>query len=336
MAYLDSIMPGGQVSRVAAMGSAVKEYNDRDDRIAELEAELEEVRKQRKSLDTEADMGKYKFLYDADPGTYTNVMMQKATQKKTDTQQKMDAWKQSSIAMEDARYKVAYWQQKKKEALDAQDTDRYNEAKIELSRAEAGYRRAMRDNDVLRKQVGSQFGFTDDEFVEPKNQGTKVATKQVVSEQQDDLEQDEDPNVAQMEAFNRLKKEINDIDLNFDNEPVDIENERNPRAEQARAMLNDIRKQIEENVSVEAGKDKLLEDVRKKEQELEKYLKPAKYGGPKRKLKPGDWKKATTGKTKKQLETMDTEFLKQAWRDGNHEPNLKAVLIIKGVNPDIL
>jgi hypothetical protein len=316
---------------------------DRTNRIAELDKKIADLKNRIANWDGEGAIARYKFVYENDPSAYLtrfqnlrtheqakeladinhkNAMeLQKESQKRTDTQQKMDAWKQSSIEMDEARYNVNYWQQKANEALNARDRSRYEEAVIELKRANAKLKRASRNSESLEKQMSAHFG------LDNAQEGNAPVNFNV---------DQNDPNIAGIDRFHALNKRLNDIDLSFGSQPLDYKKQMLPKINETELLLGQLRNEIESTVTNEKDKDDLLKGVRDKQAELDRFKTPAKYGGPKRKMQPGDWLKATTGKTKLQLEAMGTEFLKQAWRDGNKEENLKAVLIKKGVNPDVL
>lgn len=347
MSYLDQILPqdskSAQILGMANGRARASQESYRDNRIAEIDRRIAELSEQIANWDGEGAIARYNFVYENDPSGYMNryqatrsqeyakeladinhknaMALQKESQKRTDTQQKMDAWKQSSIAMDEARYNVSYWQQKVKEAEDARDLAKYDEASIELNRANAAYKRASRDFDALHKQMSKHFGL---------DNGQEDGAPAVPMGAEGD-----DPKRSQIQAYQGLMKDINDINLNFGNKPIDYENERNPKAELAQQQIDQARAMIENDVTDEKTKDDLLEAVRKKQEELDKYMESEKYGGPKRKMKPGDWKKAVDAKnpdgqplTKAQLAKMGYKFLLKAKQEGATNPNLDGAIAI--------
>lgn len=169
MAYLDSIMPGSRVQQVSAMGAAVKEYNDRDARIAELEKELAEIREQKKSLDVEADMGRYKFQYEADPSTYTNVMqsrrnaeetrrIREANEKATAKSQDQSALKELGTGMFTAYYAIQSAENALKEAIESGNPVAIRNAKTTLSQEKALYKKHKDQYDLLAAKVMKDLG----------------------------------------------------------------------------------------------------------------------------------------------------------------------------------
>lgn len=164
MAYLDSIMPGSRVQQVSAMGAAVKEYNDRDARIAELEKELAEIREQKKSLDVESEMGKYKFQYDADPSTYTTYKqnlrtaeqtekIRKATEDATKQSNAKNQWNSLSDKREAAEWALRAAESNFEEADRNGNVDAMNKAKDEIER----YTKAVRKLDNQMEALRDKF-----------------------------------------------------------------------------------------------------------------------------------------------------------------------------------
>ena len=169
MAYLDSIMPGSQVPRVVAMGSAVKEYNDRDTRIADLEAELAEIRKQKASLDTEADMGKYKFLYEGDPSTYVGVQqarrnaeetrrIREANEAATSQANILNSWKSAGLNTEQNYYSMLNAKNEFEAAKGTKNHELVQKTKTAFKQAEAAYNRSLREQEELGAKVAEMFG----------------------------------------------------------------------------------------------------------------------------------------------------------------------------------
>lgn len=164
MAFIDSIMPGSRVQQVSAMGAAVKEYNDRDARIAELEKELAEIREQKKSLDTEAEMGKYKFQYEADPSTYTTYKqnlrtaeqtekIRKATEDATKQSNAKNQWNSLSDKREAAEWALRAAESNFEEADRNGNVDAMNKAKDEIER----YTKAVRKLDNQMEALRDKF-----------------------------------------------------------------------------------------------------------------------------------------------------------------------------------
>lgn len=167
MAYFDAIMPKNTGTEILSMANESANASARDARsarIAELENELAEIRKQRASLDTEAEMGKYKFQYDADPSTYTTLMQNRRTAAQTEKIRKAteDATKQSNAQnqwnnLSDKR-EVAEWalrsaKNKFAEAERTGNTAGMREARDEIER----YTRAVGSIDNQMDKIRNKF-----------------------------------------------------------------------------------------------------------------------------------------------------------------------------------
>ena len=146
------------------MGAAVKEYNDRDARIAELEKELAEIREQKKSLDVEADMGRYKFQYDADPSTYMGYKqnlrtaeqtekIRKATEDATKQSNAQNQWNSLSDKREAAEWALRAAESNFEEADRNGNVDAMNKATNEIER----YTKAVRKLDNQMEALRDRF-----------------------------------------------------------------------------------------------------------------------------------------------------------------------------------
>lgn len=201
MSYFDSILPKDRPS-VQILGAAnesarAEQWNADSDRLKALEAELAEIRKQKAAYDPEAEMGKYKFLYDADPSTYTNYQqnkrnaatteaIRKANEEATKASNAQTAWRQLLIDDETEKYKKIDAEDRAKKALAAGDMDAYTEAMKQAKRSEATMARYARDKEQYRSKFGKMLGMdTGDEVV-------------------DDYDPEKDPNVANLKKFNEI------------------------------------------------------------------------------------------------------------------------------------
>lgn len=167
MAYFDAILPkttGTEILSMANESANASARDARSARIAELENELAEIRKQRASLDTEADMGKYKFLYDADPSTYTTYQQNKRTAAQTEAIRKAteDATKQSNAQNQwnslGDKLEVAQWalrsaQNKFVEAERNQNVAGMRDARDEIER----YTKSVKTLEAQRDQIRNKF-----------------------------------------------------------------------------------------------------------------------------------------------------------------------------------
>lgn len=167
MSYFDSILPKNTGTEILGMANESAEASARDARsarIAELEAELAEIRKQKQSLDVEADMGRYKFQYDADPSTYTSVMqnrrnaeqtekIRKATEDATKQSNAQNQWNSLSDKREAAEWALRAAESNFEEADRNGNVDAMNKAKDEIER----YTKAVRKLDNQMEALRDRF-----------------------------------------------------------------------------------------------------------------------------------------------------------------------------------
>lgn len=205
MAYIDYIIPkesmSGKILGTANDMKAKEVSSDRSARIAELEAELADIRKRRQNLDIEGEMGRYKFQFDADPSTYMNYKqnkrnaaqteaIRKATEEATKASNAQTAWRQLLIDEETEKYKKIDAEDRAKKALAAGDMDAYTEAMKQAKRSEATLARYDRDKNQYRSKFGKLLGLdTGDEVVA-------------------DYDAENDPNVVNLKKFNEIASGI--------------------------------------------------------------------------------------------------------------------------------
>lgn len=167
MAYFDSILPkttGTEILSMANESANASARDARSARIAELENELAEIRKQRASLDTEADMGKYKFQYEADPSTYTTLMQNRRTAAQTEKIRKAteDATKQTSAQnmwnnLADKK-EVATWALRDAErAFDEAERNQNVAGMRDAKDAIERYKKSIKTTDAKLEKLRNQF-----------------------------------------------------------------------------------------------------------------------------------------------------------------------------------
>lgn len=167
MSYFDSILPKNTGTEILGMANESVEASARDARsarIAELEAELAEIRKQKQSLDVEADMGRYKFQYDADPSTYMGYKqnlrtaeqtekIRKATEDATKQSNAQNQWNSLSDKREAAEWALRAAESNFEEADRNGNVDAMNKAKDEIER----YTKAVRKLDNQMEALRDRF-----------------------------------------------------------------------------------------------------------------------------------------------------------------------------------
>ena len=170
--FFDAILPNAKSTQILALANESAKTGEADNRlarIAELEAELEDIRKRKAASDVEDAMGRYKFVYDGDPSVLTNYRqqkrneqmnteMRKATEDATRSSNLQSAWKQNGIDLEVARYDLAAAQNAYNEAKGAGDTAAMRRAITDINRAKAKYDRVARENETLRSKLMTSLG----------------------------------------------------------------------------------------------------------------------------------------------------------------------------------
>ena len=210
MSYFDSILPKNTGTEILGMANESANASARDARsarIAELEAELAEIRKQKASLDTEADMGKYKFQYDADPSTYTTYKqnlrtaeqtekIRKANEKATDKSQNQNMLKELGTGLFTSQYSIQAAENAVKEAIASGNPAAIRSAKTTLSREQANYRRLKSQYDTVAAKVMKDLGVDE---VKATESAEAAAAK---------LDLDNDSDVLAATEYDNLKADI--------------------------------------------------------------------------------------------------------------------------------
>ena len=295
-------------------------------RIAEIDRELAELRAKLDSDDVEEAMGRYKFLYDADPSTLTNYHQQKRTEKMNAEMRKateaatresnlQTAWKQNGIDLEVARYDLAAAQNAYNEAKGAGNTDAMKRAMTEVKRAQAKYDRVSRENETLRDKMmtslGISLGVEGNDTPEVNDGDEKYAN-----------------DIAEAEAIKKLdgSLELLDKQIVVDNVNVD----KKTKAANVKQWLADIAKAkadvSESNLSTEQQNARLakLADMEKK---VRDYAKPKPKGGQGTTPTTEDYQKTLDGLTTKgQLVAKGYRWLTAAKNAGATHKYLDAAI----------
>lgn len=141
-------------------------------RIAEIQNRLAEIAEEKKKYSLEEDMGKYKFLYDADPSTLTSYKqnmrtaeqtekIRKATEDATKASNAQTAWKQLLIDEEAEKYNLSAMQNKAKQALESGNKAEYIAAKNDEARANAKLSRISKDKELFKNKFAKMLGIED-------------------------------------------------------------------------------------------------------------------------------------------------------------------------------
>jgi hypothetical protein len=251
--------------------------NPNSERIAQLEARLAEIAKERKAFDTEEEMGKYKFLYEGDPSTYVTVKQNKrnaeetkkireANDRKADRENLRNSWKESGTSLLVARYDLADAENAYRQAVASGDPDGISKAGIARSRALANYQTKLRENDILRAKVYESFGIKD----EPGSD-TKVT---------DPYAPENDENYRSAQTLQRSK---NDLDLlekevKTDNIAIDKTLKKEKIAEWT-SRLDELEGKVKASTLDDKNRGTLETQIQSIREAIRNFGKPAGKGG---------------------------------------------------------
>lgn len=275
--YFDAILP--QSTGVDILNTANDAArSDRSARIAELERELAEIRKQKAQFSEEGEMGKYKFLYDADPSAYMNYRqnmrnaeqtekIRKATEDATKASNLQQLWKQNNIDIETTKYSLEAAQQAYGQAKANNDQAGMEKADLEIRRQQGILNRLGKQQKQLSSQLFKDFDFGED--VETVGNGAdKKASKSL----------EEDKAVA--DDIEIISRNIDDIQKRVKTDNINIdqtEKEENVRVWSKE--LDELEKAVKDSPLSEANKTPYLNKIRDTREAIREYAKPGNKGG---------------------------------------------------------
>ena len=207
---LPSIKPGlvdptmAEVMRDDMVGKQWRYTDAAEDRIRELDEEIAKYKQELASYDTESEMGKYKFVWEGDPSTYTTVQQNKrnaeetrkireASEAATKASNAQTAWKQLALNTEEEKYKLASAQNRANEAMATGNRSAYIEAMTDVKRSEAALTRFQREQAEYRKKFADMLGVA----LEDDTKAQDVAYKA-----------EGDENVKGIDAYEQLKANL--------------------------------------------------------------------------------------------------------------------------------
>lgn len=255
-------------------------------RIAEIDKRLAEIKKEKERLQNgglEEAMGKYKFLYDADPSTYMQYKqnlrnaeqtekIRKATEDATKASNLQSQWKQNGIDMEVANYDLAAAQNEFKNAQGNNDSNGMQNALLKMKQAQAKKNRLSRENDILRSKL-----FKDLE----------------VGEVKDDTDYSEyEKGIAGADDVSKLQRAVEATKKSIAVDNVSIKKEDKAKfVEEKTAELDKQEAAIKNSPLNEDNKTKLLAIVEDSRKALKDYGKSSGKGGQGVKLTKEDYGK---------------------------------------------
>lgn len=218
---LPSIKPGlvdptmAEVMRDDMVGKQWRYTDAAEDRIRELDAEIAKYKQELASYDTESEMGKYKFVWDGDPSTYTTVQQNKrnieetrkireASEAATKASNAQTAWKQLVLNMEDEKYKLASAQNRANEARATGNRSAYVEAMNDVKRSEAALTRFQREQAEYRKKFADMLGVAIEDDTKPQDVAYNA---------------EDDDNVKGIDIYEQLKAKLDKGKTDLRNRP---------------------------------------------------------------------------------------------------------------------
>lgn len=195
------------MARVMRDDMVRRDYQFTDDaeaRLREIDEKIAKYKQELASYDTESEMGKYKFVWEGDPSTYTTVQQNKrnadetrkireASEAATKASNAQTAWKQLALNTEDEKYKLASAQNRANEALATGNRSAYIEAMNDVKRSEAALTRFQREQAEYRKKFADMLG---------------VALEDDTKAQDVAYNAEGDDNVKGIDAYEVLKTEL--------------------------------------------------------------------------------------------------------------------------------
>ena len=147
---------------------------DNSAKIEQITRRLAEIREEKKALDTEKEMAEYKYLYEADPSSYMNLMHNRKTSEQTEQIRKgseeatrqanlQSAYKENSNGLMVAQYDLAEARNQLQAAYaDGTDPNAIARARNAFNRAQANYNKLAKENEVLRGRVMKSLGMVEE------------------------------------------------------------------------------------------------------------------------------------------------------------------------------
>lgn len=214
-----------------------------EDRIRELDEEIAKYKQELANYDTESEMGKYKFVWEGDPSTYTTVQQNKrnaeetrkireASEAATKASNAQTAWKQLALNTEEEKYKLASAQNRADEARATGNRSAYIDAMTDVKRSEAALTRFQREQAEYRKKFADMLG---------------VALEDDTKAQDAVYDSKKDKNVKGMRRYEQLKADLEDGTKDLRNRPKKISDpEKNKIINKAKGNLADFRQTASE------------------------------------------------------------------------------------------
>lgn len=301
---------------------AVPVDDGRSERIAELDRRIAELKARiAAGGNSERAIGRYRFVYENDPATYMNYMQslrnaeetrntRASSDAKTEKQQVLDAWKQTSMDLYTAQDTLARAENAYSDAVKSLDEGAISKAGLDLQRAKVSFNRAKAANDSLLERARKFLAF---EGVSADGEDRATG---------DQVRKD----LGAARDFNKALGDLERIDTKPDNVSIS-KAQKSAFIGDSEKLMDAFEKMVGELDINQSLKNTLLTKLAEKRKSLRDYGKPASKGGQGTTKTAADLAKEMEGKNYVQLGKYKLSELKSAYFDGNsRNPDLITIL----------
>ena len=307
-------------------------------RIAEIDKRIAEIEAQLKEYDEEEEMGKYKFLYESDPSTYTSVKqnkrnavqtekLRKASEDATKASTVQTAWKENLMQLEANSFDIANAKANYAAAVKAGNSKDLESLNLTYKQTLAKRKRLMAENEILQDKMRKDLGMEMADEVDVNGvEGFDTAK-----------------DVASIETMDALKGEAKRLkeDYGIPNYSVP-KTVRKKKYEDGVKAVNAYKKSLEDAKGKmdERERQSLLDGVAELERQVALW-RPGSKDKNRPSVEPtaGDYVNATKNMTRTQLQDKSDAYLKATVKDYKAmgvplTANLIAILDEKGIQHD--
>lgn len=309
---------------------------DNSARIEAITRRLAEIREEKKALDPEKEMAEYKYLYEADPSAYMNLMHNRKTAEQTEQIRKgseeatrqanlQSAYKENSNSLMVARYDLSDAENAYREAMNSGDPERAEREFLKLKRARANYDKLAKENGVIRERVMKAFGLSQEAPEKPVQEAPEATPE----------DNSHAESVKNLKDFQGALAEISVLanKVKTDNMPVSKAEkakrvkELNEKVDALQATISNANVGATQKAEAQKQLDSLREQVRT-------FSKPSAKGGQGTKVTKEDYQAVLDrNPTTSMLVALGYNYLVNAKKAGATNPNLeKAIIKASGLN----
>ena len=298
---------------------------DNSARIEAITRRLAEIREEKKALDPEREMAEYKYLYEADPSAYMNLMHNRKTAEQTEQIRKgseeatrqanlQSAYKENSNSLMVARYDLSDAENAYREAMNSGDPERAEREFLKLKRARANYDKLAKENGVIRERVMKAFGLTGETQEKPAQEAPEATPEDNSHAESVKNLKDYQGALAEISVLaNKVKTDNMSISKA---EKAKRVKDLNDRVDALQATIDNAKVGTAQKAEAQKQLDSLKEQVRT-------FSKPSAKGGQGTKVTKEDYQKALDGMlTAAQLLKKGYPWLKAAKDSGATHPKL--------------